>query len=55
MPSFLICLALLLETNLSKNKSYLIGSTLVTSIKNSTNEPAAEPRPGPVGILLSWQ
>ena len=41
------------ETNLSKNKPYLIGSTLVTSIKNKTNDPAALPLPGPVGIFLS--
>ena len=42
--------------NLSKSKSYFIGSTFVILVQYATTEPAAEPLPGPTEtfILLAW-
>ena len=38
--------------NLSKSKSYLIGSTFVIPKQNATTEPAAEPLPGPTATPI---
>ena len=40
--------------NLSKSKSYFIGSIFVIFNTYATREPAPDPRPGPTGIELSF-
>ena len=38
--------------NLSKSKSYFIGSTFVILVQYATTEPAAEPLPGPTETFI---
>jgi len=38
----------------SKRRSYLIGSIFVMPVRYATNEPAADPRPGPTTMPLSF-
>ena len=54
-PSITVFFALIFETNLSKNKSYLTESISVTPKRYKIKLPAADPRPNPTGMSLELQ